>query len=73
MKELSSAEVSDVSGGFALINLGAAMVALMIGAMAGPAGLGIAVSGIVAAYGINELEQMGNDRFGQNPNEKWPR
>ena len=69
MKELSTLEVSEVSGGFAIFNLGAALVALFVGAMAGPAGLGIALSGLVAAYGINEMESMGNEQFGQNPNQ----
>jgi lactobin A/cerein 7B family class IIb bacteriocin len=69
MKELNVSEVTEVSGGIALLNLGATLVALFIGAMAGPAGLGIALSGIVAAYGINEMEQMGNEQFGQQPNQ----
>lgn len=67
MKELSVSEVTEISGGFALINLGATLVALFVGAMAGPTGLGIALSGIVAAYGINEMEQMGNEQFCQQP------
>lgn len=68
MQELSIAEVSEVSGGFGLFNLGTTLVALFVGALAGPAGLGMVLSGLVAAYGINQIEDMGNEQFRQNPN-----
>ena len=77
MKELSMIEVSEVSGGFDLLNLGAALVALAFAAMTGGAGgaggaggVGMVLCGMLAAQGINDMEKMGHEDFGSNTNEQ---
>lgn len=71
MKELSSVEVSDVSGGggINLFNLGTAVSACALGFIfGGPVGLGSALCGIVMATGVNGMVDLST-----NPNERWDR
>lgn len=58
MRELSVNAVEEVNGGFKL-NTGQAVAALAIGFVTGgPAGVGIAACGIVAAQGVNNLDEL---------------
>ena len=74
MKELSTSEVSDVSGGMNLFNLGAAVSACVLGFIfGGPVGLGSALCGIAMATGVNGMVDLSTDCLGTNPNEQPPR
>lgn len=58
MRNISTEELFEITGGFK-INIGQALAALAIGFVTGgPAGLGIAASGLVMAQGINNLNEM---------------
>jgi hypothetical protein len=58
MRELSRIEVHNISGSFHL-NIGQALAAICIGWFAGgPIGLGFALSGVVMAQGVNNLDEM---------------
>ncbi len=58
MRQLNIEELSEVSGGFKL-NLGQALAAICVGWFAGgPVGLGFALSGVIMAQGINNLDEL---------------
>ncbi len=64
MREVSIGELKQVSGGYQM-NVGTAFAALAIGAISGgPVGLGIAAAGVVAAQGVNNLNEMYHNEFG---------
>ena len=67
MQGLTLEEVIEVSAGFH-INLGTFIAAVVIGTITGgPVGLGLAISGVVMSEGINNLQDMYKDEFGNNP------
>ncbi len=64
MREVSINELQKVSGGFHM-NIGTAFAAIAIGVVTGgPVGMGIAVAGVVAAQGVNNLDEMYQKQYG---------
>lgn len=65
MKELSIDEANEISGGFK-INIGQAIAGCVFGFVTGgPVGLGYAVSVLLMAQGINNLDEMYHNEFRQ--------
>ncbi len=62
MIELTMDDVQQVAGGIH-INLGAFIAAVAVGALGGPAGLGIALSSVVLAEGVQNLADLGDEHF----------
>jgi hypothetical protein len=62
MRNLTIEECDLINGGIH-INIGAFIATIAIGALGGPAGLGIALSGIVIAEGVQNLAELGDEHF----------
>lgn len=66
MIELNDMEITQVSGGFKLFNIGAAIAAIAVGVVTGgPVGLGIALCSITMAQGVNNLDELYHGDVGQ--------
>lgn len=72
MKELSSVEISDVSRGFSILLLGAAIAGGVLSFVAGgPGGLGMYVCSLVMKEGIDGMVDLSQqNQIGQNPNDR---
>lgn len=55
-------ELNEIQGGIH-IHVGAWVAAIALGALGGPAGLGIALSGIVIAEGVQNLADLGDEHI----------
>lgn len=62
MKQLTATECKAIEGGIH-IHIGAWIAAIAVGALGGPAGLGIALSGMVVAEGVQNLADLGDEHF----------
>lgn len=62
MRQLTTTECEAIQGGIH-IHVGAWIAAIAVGALGGPAGLGIAISGIVLAEGVQNLADLGDEHF----------
>jgi|GEM_PF-2989028 hypothetical protein len=65
MKELNGIYLEQVSGGFH-INLGTIAATLAVGLVTGgPAGMGIAATGLIINHGVNNLNELHNQPPGK--------